>query len=339
MTADATVAGWGEFRLIDELFRRGAGASAVREDVRAGIGDDAAVLAADGGDDWVAAVDTVTEGVHCRPGSDAYSLGWKAVAVNVSDLAAMGAAPRHALLAAGLPADLSRERAAALTDGLHAALHHWGIALVGGDTTGTGGGPLTLSLTLLGRAAPEAVLRRAGARVGDTLYVTGTLGEAAAGLEIAGEPDTPAGFPFDQLLARHLRPEPPLGYGRGIAGAASAAIDISDGLIADLGHLAAASGVALEIDPTRLPYSGALGEWCWVRERDPEPLALQGGEDFELAFTAGPEAFEALHRAKYTTDTRFTPIGRVLAGPAGAVLGPDGTRLDGGGYDHFGGAG
>jgi thiamine-monophosphate kinase len=336
MTADATVAAWGEFRLIDELFRRGAGAQGHRADVRAGIGDDAAVLAAAGDDDWVAAVDTVTEGVHCRPGSDAYSLGWKAVAVNVSDLAAMGAEPRHALLAAGLPADLPRARAEALAEGLHAALEHWGIALVGGDTTATAGGPLTLSLTLLGRAAPEQVLRRSGARVGDTLYVTGTLGEAAAGLEVAGEPDMPDGFPYDHLLTRHLRPEPPLGYGLGIAEAASAAIDISDGLLADLGHLSAASGVALEVDSARLPYSGALGEWCWTRGRDPEPLALHGGEDFELAFTAGPEAFEALHRAKYTTDTRFTPIGRVIDGPLGAVLGPDGARLDGGGYDHFG---
>lgn len=319
----------GEFPLIEALFHR---QRALPEDVRVGIGDDAAVLAGGGADDWVAAVDTVTEGVHALPGDDAAALGWKAVAVNVSDLAAMGAVPRHALLAASLPADLSRARADALADGLHAALAEWGIALVGGDTVAAPGA-LSLSLTLLGRTAEATYLTRGGARPGDTVYVTGTLGDSAAGLALLSDPPDEWLAAYDWLAERHRRPRPPLGYGQGINGAASAAIDVSDGLVADLGHIARASGVGIELDRERLPLSAPMGEWAWATGIDPVGYALTGGEDFELAFTAGEDAFEAMHRAKYTSDTRFTAIGRVTAERPGEVYG-EGVPDDGG-WDHF----
>ncbi|HKL76759.1 MAG TPA: thiamine-phosphate kinase [Gammaproteobacteria bacterium] len=328
-SSDAAIGHGGEFPLIEALFHRSRGRPV---EVHLGIGDDAALLAAGGDDDWVAAVDTLVEGVHALPGSDAAAFGWKAVAVNVSDLAAMGAAPKHALLAASLPRALPRQRAEALADGLHAALAEWGITLVGGDTVATPG-PLTLSLTLLGRIDPNQALRRDGARPGDTVYVTGTLGDAAAGLELLRAPPAEPFPNQDRLIERHLRPRPPLAYGRGLAGAASAAIDVSDGLVADLGHIASASGVGIELDAERLPLSAPLGEWAWATGRDPLPLALSGGEDFELVFTAGAEAFEAMHRAKYQTDTRFTPIGRVVAERPGEVFGAG--VPDGGGYDHF----
>ena len=328
-TAEETIAHSGEFSLIEDLFHR---QGRLPPSVRLGIGDDAALLAGDGGGDWAAAVDTVIEGVHALPGRDPYHLGWKAVAVNVSDLAAMGARPAHALLAAALPGEMSRTRAGGLADGLHAALEEWSVALVGGDTVATPG-PLTLSLTLLGRLEGPA-MRRDGARPGDTVYVTGTLGDAAAGLALLREPpgDWPAAY--DWLAERHSRPRPPLAFGRALSGVASAAIDISDGLIADLGHLAAASGVGIELDPEGIPLSAPMGEYAWATGADPLSLALSGGEDFELAFTAGEEAFEALHRAKYGTDTRFTPIGRVVGERPGEVFG-EGLPARAGGYDHF----
>jgi thiamine-monophosphate kinase len=319
----------GEFPLIEALFHR---QRALPADVRLGIGDDAAVLAGGGDDDWLAAVDTVIEGVHAVAGDDAAALGWKAVAVNVSDLAAMGAAPRHALLAAQLPADLPRERAETLADGLHAALAEWGITLVGGDTVATPG-PLSLSLTLLGRAPTAAILRRDGARPGDTVYVTGTLGDSAAGLALLSAPPAEWLTAYDWLVAGHRRPRPPLAFGQGIAGAASAAIDVSDGLVADLGHIARTSGVGIELDRERLPLSAPMGEWAWATGIDPLGYALTGGEDFQLAFTAGEAAFEAMHRAKYTSDTRFTAIGRVVAERPGEVFG-EGVPGDGG-WDHF----
>lgn len=319
----------GEFPLIEALFHR---QRALPEDVRVGIGDDAAVLAASGGDDWVAAVDTVIEGVHALAGDDAGAFGWKAVAVNVSDLAAMGATPRHALLAAQLPADLARERAEALAEGLHAALAEWGIALVGGDTVAAPGA-VSLSLTLLGRAPEATCLTRAGARPGDTVYVTGTLGDSAAGLALLADPPAEWLAAYDWLVERHRRPRPPLGFGQGIAGAASAAIDVSDGLVADLGHLARSSNVGIELDADTLPLSAPMGEWAWATGIDPLAYALTGGEDFELAFTAGEDAFEAMHRAKYTADTRFTAIGRVTAERPGEVYG-EGVPDDGG-WDHF----
>ncbi|HKJ71522.1 MAG TPA: thiamine-phosphate kinase [Gammaproteobacteria bacterium] len=318
----------GELALIEALFHR---QRELPGDVRLGVGDDAAVLAAAGTDDWVAAVDTVIDGVHALPGDDASALGWKAVAVNVSDLAAMGAEPRHALLAASLPAALGRDRAEALADGLHAALGEWGVALVGGDTTASA--PLSLSLTLLGRAPEGTCMRRDGARPGDTVYVTGTLGDSAAGLALLSDPPPEWLAAYDWLVERHRRPRPPLAFGRGIRGAASAAIDVSDGLVADLGHIARASAVGIEIDPDRLPLSAPMGEWAWATGIDPARYALAGGEDFELAFTAGEDAFEAMHRAKYTADTRFTAVGRVTAERPGEVYG-DGVPTDGG-WDHF----
>lgn len=320
----------GEEELIQALFR---GRQALPEEVRLGIGDDAAVLAERVGGDWVAAVDSVIEGIHALPGSPPEAFGWKAVAVNVSDLAAMGATPRHALLAAALPRDMPRDRAEGLATGLHEALAEWDLALVGGDTDATPG-PLTLSLTLLGRLESDDPVRRSGARPGDRVYVTGTLGDAAAGLTLLSEPPEQWLPAYDWLVERHRRPRPPLAFGRSLPGFASAGIDVSDGLAADLGRIAVASGVGIELDPQALPLSAPMGEWAWASGGQARRYALAGGEDFELAFTAPTGAFEALHRAQYATDTRCSAIGRVTPERPGEVFDPGGEILTGG-YDHF----
>lgn len=320
----------GEDALIRAFSR---GRQALPEDVRLGIGDDAAVLVDRAGGDWVAAVDSVIEGVHALPGCAPEAFGWKAVAINVSDMAAMGATPYHALLAASLPREMAGDRAEALVTGLHQALAEWDIALVGGDTDATPG-PLTLSLTLLGRLESEDPVRRSGAQPGDRVYVTGTLGDAAAGLALLGEPPADWLPAYDWLVERHRRPRPPLGFGRALPGFASAGIDVSDGLAADLGRVATASGVGIELDPQALPLSAPMGEWAWASGAQPQGYALSGGEDYELVFTAPAEAFEALHRAQYATDTRCSEIGRVVAERPGEVFDPEGETLTGG-YDHF----
>lgn len=322
--------GAGEWPLVRALF---SPRSPLPPDVRVGIGDDAAVLSGEGEEDWVVATDTVTEGIHALAGDSPEALGWKAVAVNVSDLAAMGARPCHAVLAASFPSDMAWSCADSLSAGLHAALGEWGFVLVGGDTTATPG-PLTLSLTLLGRLEPGRALLRSGARAGDRVYVTGTLGDSAAGLDLLREPPSDWLEAYDRLVERHRRPRPPLEFGRALAGIASAAIDISDGLAADLGRVAKASGVGIELDTARLPLSAGIGEWEWAGRGSALECAVAGGEDFELAFTAGPETLEALHRAQYATDTRFTEIGRVVPGRPGEVIAGDGRALPGG-YDHF----
>ncbi len=319
----------GEWSLIQALFSRGCPI----DTLRVGIGDDAAILAGEGDKDWAATVDTLTEGIHALPGCDPEAFAWKSVAVNISDLAAMGAEPRHALLAAFLPPDMSRGRTEALATGLHAAFSHWGVALVGGDTSATPG-PLALSLTLLGRVERGKALLRSGAQPGDWIYVTGTLGDSAAGLALLADPPTEWLGAYDQLVERHRQPRPPLAFGQALSELASAAIDVSDGLVTDLGRIATASGVGIKLEPRAIPLSAALGEWGWASGVELLDYALSGGEDFELAFAVAPEGIEALHRLQYQTDTRCTPIGRVVRERAGEVFAAEGRRLRGG-YDHF----
>ncbi len=331
--SEGLIRGMGEFSLIEALFPR---SETEPEGVRLGLGDDAAVLTPASDRDWVWTVDTVVEGIHTCLASEPKALGWKGIAVNVSDLAAMGARPCYALVAAYWPQDLAYQRATRIAEGIHTACREWGITLVGGDTVATPG-PLSLSITLLGEITAGCALQRSTACVGDGVYVTGTLGDAAAGLELLGNPDTARNLDHEWLIERHLWPYPPLSLGQVLSRLASAAIDLSDGLIADLRHLAAASGVGIDLDLARLPFSTALTEWVKGTGRDPQPLALEGGEDFELIFTAPDTALEGLQDAARQTGTRLTAIGRVVAGPAGEVTAPGPPALLHGGYDHFGG--
>jgi thiamine-monophosphate kinase len=317
----------GEFELITRYFRD---LGARRLDVYTGVGDDAAVLAPPAGTHLVAAVDTLVEGVHFVASSPARSVGHRALAVNLSDLAAMGARPAWALLALTLPrADEAWLDEFARGFGELAKAHR--VALVGGDTTR---GPLTVSVQVLGFVQGGAALLRSGGKPGDVLCVSGTPGDSAGGLAVEQGRAHGSGADADHLRQRFLYPQPRCDLGEQLHGHASACIDVSDGLAADAGKLAAASGCGARIDVEALPLSPAL-----VRtfgEEAARTLALTGGEDFELLFTVAPAQFEAFERALPPQRQGWRRIGQLCDSPgvftalAGAV-----TQFSHGGYDHF----
>ncbi len=316
----------GEFDLIERFFSRQGG----RRDVLLGVGDDAALLEVPPGRALVAAVDTLVEGRHFLPGAPPESVGHQALAVNLSDLAAMGAEPAWALLSLSLP--MAEESwLAGFATGLYRLAERHGVALVGGDTVR---GPLVVTVTALGFVAPQLALRRDGARPGDVLFVSGWPGEAAAGLEqLQREPAT---GDADPLVRRYRYAEPRLALGRMLAGRASAAMDVSDGLFGDLQKLCAASGVGACLELERLPISAEL-----QRRRPPadaERLVLFGGDDYELLFTVPAEhaADVAARLAAATGAVAVHRIGVIEAG-AGVRCRRNGRAeiLHGGGYDHF----
>lgn len=322
-----------EFGLIDRIRQRTV---QTRDDVHLGIGDDAAVLAVPVGHELVVAVDTLVDGVHFPRGTGAADLGWKALAVNLSDLAAMGASPAWVVLALTLPS-LPRTQAEAFVDGLAdgfaqlAGMHR--IALVGGDTTR---GPLSLSVTAHGLVPAGCALRRDGAQIGDAILVTGTLGDAAAGLqhlEVAA--DDVEEKRRAVLRERLNRPQPRVAAGLALRGRAHACIDVSDGLWADLGHIASASGVGAEIDAARLPLSSALLDT--VDDAVARELALSGGDDYELCFTVAPDRVAEVQADLARLGCGATRIGRIVAGDGVRVRGADGNwiRPTRRGWDHF----
>ncbi len=299
-----------------------------RDGVRLGVGDDAALLEPPPPGELLAVtIDTLVSGVHFRPGVDPAALGHKLLAVSLSDLAAMGARPAWATLALTLP-EVDEAWLAAFASGLFALAEVHDVALVGGDTTR---GPLALTLQAAGYVPPDQALRRDGARAGDAVCVTGTLGDAALALA------PPDGLPDDALArleARLDRPTPRVAAGLALRGIATAAIDLSDGLAADLGHVLAASGVGATLELARLPLSPALrtqtdaGDWSC-------PLA--GGDDYELCFTL-PEARLA-ELEGLGLDVAVTRVGTVETEPGLRLVDPEGrpSTLRRAGYDHFGG--
>jgi thiamine-monophosphate kinase len=323
----------GEFELIEQFFRRPAAQSLLaRGDVALGIGDDAALLLPRSGLQLVAALDTLVEGRHFPQGSPPRSIGHRALAVNLSDLAAMGAEPAWFLLALTLPAAEATFLEAFAQGMLDLATQH-GVALVGGDTTG---GPLSVSVQALGFVEPGLALRRAGAKPGDLLYVSGTPGDAAAGLQLAMGNASGAALDEQQrsaLLDRFHFPEPRVALGRALRGIASACIDVSDGLAADAGKLAAASHCAAVIDVERLPLSAPL--LAHAGEAGAAQLALSGGDDYELCFTVPPERVQALS-ALANVKCRFSCIGRLEVGAGTTVLARGEPMRQGfTGFDHF----
>lgn len=289
----------GEFDLIERIRRR----VQARGDVVLGIGDDAALLDVPTGRQLVVAMDTLNAGVHFPPDTAPADIGWKALAVNLSDLAAMGAEPAWCTLSLSLPgSDAAWLDAFVEGFGELAALQ--GIALVGGDTTR---GPLSICVTAHGFVEPGRALRRDAARAGDEVWVSGTLGDAAAALPrvLGGEPVAAA------LRARLDRPTPRVALGRALAGLAHACIDVSDGLLADLGHVAGASRVAMDVEVDRLPASAALAGLDAEARRIAQAT---GGDDYELAFTAPADAAPAVEEAARAAGTPVTRIGRVRAG-------------------------
>jgi len=321
--------GAGEFDLIARIAAR----SRSRSDVLLGIGDDAALLASPPlGEALCVCVDTLNAGVHFPLETAPFDIGWKALAVNLSDLAAMGATPRWATLALSLPSS-DPAFVDALIDGLLSLAEHYEVALVGGDTTR---GPLSLSVQAIGSVAPGRALRRDGARVGDAIYLSGSTGDAAAGLGILQGRIECADADIAQSLRERLdRPLPRVELGCVLAGTAHACIDISDGLLADLGHVLKASAVGAVLDLDVLPVSSALR----VLRPDVEqrwPLQLAGGDDYELLVCGEAEDIEALPEFARGELTR---IGRIES-MQGLRFERSGHafeyRAERSGYDHFG---
>lgn len=314
----------GEFDVIARYFSRVSS----RSDVLLGVGDDAALLLPPAGQALVAATDTLVEGRHFLAGTPAAAIGHQVLAVNLSDLAAMGAEPAWALLSLSMPGP-DEGWLAEFARGLYELADTHGVALVGGDTVS---GPLVVTIEVLGFVPPAQALRRAGARPGDLVFVSGSPGVAAAGLEQlrSGKATFES---MDPRVRRFLRAEPRLALGRALRGVATSAMDVSDGLLGDLGKLARASGVGARIDLERLPVAPELvGHAAVERER----YVLHGGDDYELLFTLPSEASSRVPELALKGGCGLHCIGEMVAS-AGLECRRGGQRVEivGSGYDHF----
>ena len=308
-----------------------------------GIGDDCAVISGDRGRAWLLTMDTLIESVHFNPAfHPPEKLGRKAVSVNVSDIAAMGGTPIFALLSAGLPRGFDQAWLAAFVRGLAEACDEYGCRIIGGDTVASPAG-YNFSLTLIGEAETEQVLYRSGARVGDTIWVSGELGLAAAGLALLNGGLGNGEAAFDRLRDKHLDPQARVTLARELAvsGLVHAMMDLSDGLATDLAHLCVQSGVGARIIAADLPGLAALAGAARLLGADAEQWTIGGGEDFELLFTAAPAATERLRAIGVACGLTLFPVGSIVAGE-GVVLvreRPDGTLQERlvafQGYDHF----
>jgi len=327
-----------EFGIID-LFREKATPS--RSWVTTGIGDDCAVLDTGGGTSLLVTTDMLAEGVHFqRAGVSPWRLGWKSLAVNISDIAAMGGEPASAFLALGLTPGLPEKFLLEFRDGLLACAAEYRVDLLGGDTIRSRN-DLVFCLTLLGRAPAAEVVTRSGARAGDLVMLGGPVGDSSAGLRLldgtVGSGITAADR--DRLLRAHLEPRPQVALGLLLAGEglARAMIDVSDGLLQDLGHICRESGVGADIDPGRLPLSAALQQAAAAAGVDPLELALRGGEDYVLLFCVPPDLeAQARTTCRRQLETDLITIGEISPGPAIRTL-HDGVWqvTDPAGFTHF----
>lgn len=303
-----------EFELISRYFDRERDVASVST----GIGDDAAVLTPDSDFEQIQVIDTLVEGVHFPNETNPCDIAYRAVTVNLSDIAAMGGRPRWMMLALTLR-EASERWVESFAAGLFEAADEFDVALIGGDTTS--GPTVVVTVTVTGEVEKGRALLRSGAQADDAIFVTGTLGDAAAGLSLLQRGE-PGGF----LVGRFLRPTPRLETGRALLGKANAAIDISDGLVGDVNKLLAASGVGGEIDIDKLPLSDELREQFDADEQ--QHLALTGGDDYELCFTAREESVAAIGGV--------TQIGTVTES-SGLICRSHGeiVEVDDSGYRHF----
>lgn len=319
----------GEFSLIARYFDR---VRSSRLDVETGIGDDCALLNIPEKQTLAISTDTLVAGNHFLADIDPADLAYKALAVNLSDLAAMGADPAWLTLAITLP-EVDERWLEIFSDSLFELLNYYDMQLIGGDTTR---GPLSMTLGIHGYVPAGRALKRSGAKPGDWIYVTGTPGDSAAGLailqhrlQVADEVDR------EYLLKRHLRPTPRILQGQALRDKASAAIDLSDGLISDLGHIVKASACGAHIDIETLPFSEAVKRH--VESEQALRWALSGGEDYELCFTVPELNRGALDVALGHLGVPFTCIGQMSADVEGICFTRDGepVTFDWKGYDHF----
>lgn len=326
-----SLAGCGEFGLIERIRAQVAG----RDDILLGIGDDCCASVLPPGEILLTTTDLLLEDVHFRrEWTDLFTLGRKCVAVNISDIAAMGGTPQTLSLGLALPAALNPDDFDQLIAGVLAAAREYGAILSGGDTCRSPGG-LLISVTVQGSIVPAQLLRRSGARPGDDLYVSGSLGESALALRelLAGR------IPVAELARRHHQPVARLRLGQELAQRrlATALIDLSDGLLADLGHLLEASRVGARIEAAALPFSPTFRA-ALAAEPNVLDLALAGGEDYELLWSAPPSAAAALATLSTELELPLTRIGTIVAEAGLSVLAPDGVEiiLPKAGYNHFG---
>jgi thiamine-monophosphate kinase len=309
-----------EFALIDRYFKRPTRHTLL------GVGDDGALIAPTPGRELVVSTDMLVEGTHFLADTGAEALGWKCLAVNISDMAAMGAQPRWAMLGITVPPAPTFEWLDDFARGFFACADEFGVDLIGGDTTR---GPRAICVTILGEVAAGRALRRSGAWTGDSIWISGRPGRAALGLAhlqgrtVLREPQL-----ADCLAALH-RPQPRVELGLALSGLATAAIDVSDGLLADLGHILEQSAVAARLQIPQLPAAGL--------ERD---CLLAGGDDYELLFTAAASCDNEIKALADELQLPLARIGEVVTGPPGALVLRDANDEDIAparrGYDHFG---
>lgn len=294
------------------------------------VGDDAALLSVDPAMQCVVSTDMLVEGTHFLPGADPEALGHKTLAVNLSDLAAMGAMPRWAFLSLALP-DADEAWVAAFARGFLALAQQFDVDLAGGDTTR---GPRAFNVTILGVVPRGTAMLRGGARIDDDVWLSGVTGEAILGLRHRQEKISLPAVDAVRCENRLDRPEPRVALGMRLRGIASAAIDVSDGLAADLGHICEQSNVGAIVEVVRLPVSSALATVNVDAQRS---LILTGGDDYELCFTAPPSQRQGVLAAAQAVSTPVTRIGRIMQGASVHVLDARGRVIDLAehGFEHF----
>ena len=327
----------GEFALLARLQRRLKQADA--PPVVRGIGDDCAVLRPADGHDLLVTTDTQEEGVHFRRDwSTPQDIGWRCLAVNVSDIAAMGGVPLGAVVALSLPETLPVAFVEAMYDGMSAMAEAYDCPIIGGNISKSTE-RLSVTITVLGSTPRDGAAYRAAARAGDAIWVTGDLGAAKAGLEALIHPQAVAGLSTDEVLTRYRRPRPRLREAQFIRQhGAGSLIDLSDGLSSDLAHVCEASGIGARLLADRIPISDETRKVARALGLDALTMALHGGEDFELCLTAPPDAAEALEQGFHDQfDCPLTRIGTIQAGDGVTLCHSDGKEvpLIAGGYDHF----
>jgi thiamine-monophosphate kinase len=327
----------GEAGIIQRVHDQGTAGRAPH--ITKGIGDDCAVLQASGERALLVTTDTLVEGIHFTDQTlSPEALGWKSLAVNVSDIAAMGGTPQTAFLSLGLKPNTTMEFLDAFLAGFKALSEKTGVVLAGGDTVESPSCAV-VTVTLLGESARESVIYRSGAHVGDHIWVTGPLGDAAGGLFLLRDEARPIPSEYASLVVAHQKPMPPfeLGKALGEGGLAHAMIDVSDGVAKDLGHICEQSSVGALLQGSSLPVSKALQKLADQVSRPALAWALHGGEDYKLLFTASPVKDERiLSLSAKLSGGGATRIGKIIEGSGIWLDAPEGrSRLESSGFLHF----
>jgi thiamine-monophosphate kinase len=317
-----------EFELIKRHFTRPA-ANAVL-----GVGDDCALVDVTNGMDLAVSTDTMVSGTHFFPDVNPENLGHKALAVNLSDMAAMGAMPHWAMLALTLP-NVNHDWLAAFAKGFFDLAQEYNVDLIGGDTTR---GPLTLTVTIMGEVPAGAALRRGGAKPGNDIWVSGNVGDAALAVAHRYGRLVLDAADYHEAVMRLYEPTPRVALGQALRGLANSAIDISDGLLADLTHICRLSNIGATVDLASVPVS-AIGA-KHINSDEGRNAILAGGDDYELLFTAHPNSRDSIEDLTDMLGIPITRIGQTKRGKGVSLLGADGkpVKIDGRGYDHFKGA-